>query len=107
MMAVLDINPGELEVKELRDVIHKDEAPPPRSMSENSRNILILFGLISLILAIGYILDNDDGITPVPTPTPSAMTTIDPGDVKELEERLERGMIELDGRLHSMEDKIG
>ena len=106
-MAVLDIDPGELEVKELRDVIHKDEAPPPRPMSQDSQNILILFGLIALIIAIGYMLDTDGGITPVPTPTPSEIPTIDTSDVRELEERLERGMMELDGRMQSMENKLG
>ena len=107
MMAVLDIDPSELEVKELRDVIHKDETPPPRPMSDDRRNLIMLFGLIALIIAIGYFLDNDNGITPTPTPIPSDIPIIDTVDERELEERLERGMIELDGRLHSIEDKLG
>ena len=107
MMAVLDIDPGELEVKELRDVIHKDEALPPRPMSEDRRNLLMLFGLIALIITIGYILDDDEGITPAPTVTPSVMPTIENADARELEERLERGLMELDGRMQSMENKLG
>ncbi len=107
MMAILEIDPEELEVKELRDVIHKDDVPPPKPMSEDSRNIMMLFGLIALIIAIGYMLDTDGGVTPVPTPTPTDIPPIDTGDVKELEERLERGLIELDGRLNSLEDKLG